>query len=53
MSKSVYNKNAKVDFTKQPMFFGEDNGVQRYDTFKYPICDKLTDHQLGLCCRPQ
>ena len=53
MSKSVYNKNAKVDFTKQPMFFGEDNGVQRYDTFKYPIFDKLTDHQLGLFWRPQ
>ena len=53
MSKSVYNKNAKVDFTKQPMFFGEDNGVQRYDTFKYPVFDKLTDHQLGLFWRPQ
>ena len=53
MSKSVYNKNAKVDFTKQPMFFGEDNGVQRYDTFKYPVFDKLTEHQLGLFWRPQ
>ena len=27
---SVFNKN-KVDFKKQPMFFGEDQGMQRYD----------------------
>ena len=53
MSKSVYNKNAKIDFTKQPMFFGEDNAVQRFDTFKYPIFDKLTQHQLGLFWRPE
>ena len=52
MSKSVYNKN-QVDFTKQPMFFGEDNSVQRYDTFKYPVFDKLTQHQLGLFWRPE
>ena len=31
------NKNAKIDFTKQPMFFGEDNAVQRFDTFKFII----------------
>ncbi len=53
MAKSVYNKNAKVDFTKQPMFFGEDNAVQRFDTFKYPIFDKLTQQQLGLFWRPE
>ena len=53
MAKSVYNKNAKIDFTKQPMFFGEDNAVQRFDTFKYPIFDKLTQHQLGLFWRPE
>ena len=34
----ILNKE-KVDFTKQPMFFGEDLAVQRYDTFKYPIFD--------------
>ena len=53
MAKSVYNTNSKVDFTKQPMFFGEDNSVQRYDTFKYPVFDKLTQHQLGLFWRPE
>ena len=53
MAKSVYNTNSKIDFTKQPMFFGEDNSVQMYDTFKYPVFDKLTQHQLGLFWRPE
>jgi ribonucleotide reductase beta subunit family protein with ferritin-like domain len=53
MGKSVYNKDASVDFTKQPMFFGEDNAVQRFDTYKYPIFDKLNNHQLGLFWRPE
>ena len=44
--RTVFNKG-KIDFTKQPMFFGEDLAVQRYDTFKYPIFDKLAQQQLG------
>ena len=40
MAKTVFNRN-KVDFTKQPMFFGEDQNTQRYDTFKFPEFDKL------------
>ena len=39
MAKTVFNRN-EIDFTKEPMFFGEDQSVQRYDVFKYPI-DKL------------
>jgi ribonucleoside-diphosphate reductase beta chain len=53
MSKSVLNKSAKIDFTKQPMFFGEDNGVQRYDSAKYPIFNKLFQQQLGYFWRPE
>ena len=49
---SVFNQK-KVDFTKQPMFFGEDQGMQRYDEFKYPIFDKLTQRQLGFFWRPE
>ena len=45
---SVFNQN-KVDFTKQAMFFGEDQGMQRYDEFKYPVFDKLTQKQLAKC----
>ena len=37
MSRSVFNKGKDVSFLKQPMFFGEDLAVQRYDTMKYPI----------------
>ena len=31
MGKSVFNKGKSVNFLKQPMFFGEDLAVQRYD----------------------
>ena len=53
MSKSVFNKNKGLDATKQPMFFGEDLAVQRYDTIKYPIFDKLNQTQLGYFWRPE
>ena len=48
---SVFNQN-KVDFTKQSMFFGEDH-MQRYDEFKYPIFDKLTQKQLEFLGGPE
>ena len=53
MSKSVFNKEKGINPTKQQMFFGEDLSVQRYDTFKYPIFDKLTQQQLGYFWRPE
>ena len=53
MSRSVFNKGKDVSFLKQPMFFGEDLAVQRYDTMKYPIFDKLTQNQLGFFWRPE
>ena len=49
---TVFNKN-KVDTTKQHMFFGAPLGVQRYDAFKYPVFDKLTQQQLGYFWRPE
>jgi len=49
---TVFNKS-KVDTKKQPMFFGQPLGVQRYDTFKYPVFDKLTQQQLGYFWRPE
>ena len=49
---TIFNRK-KVDTTKQPMFFGEDLSVQRYDEFKYPIFDKLTQKQLGYFWRPE
>ena len=52
MSKTVFNRN-EVDFTKQPMFFGEDQNTQRYDLFKYPEFDKLNQRMLGYFWRPE
>ena len=43
---TAFNKT-QVDTTKQHMFFGAPLGVQRYDNFKYPVFDKLTQQQLG------
>ena len=51
--KTVFNKKQNLDSTKQPLFFGEDLAVQRYDTFKYPIFDKLAQQQLGFFWRPE
>ena len=49
---TVFNTD-KVESTKQKMFFGAPLGVQRYDKFKYPIFDKLTQQQLGYFWRPE
>ena len=49
---TVFNTSI-VDGTKQKMFFGPPLGVQRYDKFKYPVFDKLTQQQLGYFWRPE
>ena len=49
---TVFNAE-KVDTKKQPMFFGKPLGVQRYDQYKYPVFDKLTQQQLGYFWRPE
>jgi ribonucleotide reductase beta subunit family protein with ferritin-like domain len=49
---TVFNSH-EVDTKKQPMFFGAPLGVQRYDSYKYPVFDKLTQQQLGYFWRPE
>ena len=49
---TVFNAN-KVNTKKQSMFFGQPLGVQRYDQYKYPTFDKLTQQQLGYFWRPE
>ena len=49
---TVFNTE-EVDTKKQPMFFGKPLGVQRYDSYKYPVFDKLTTQQLGYFWRPE
>ena len=43
---TVFNPNP-VNAKKQPMFFGAPLGIQRYDSYKYPVFEKLTQQQLG------
>ena len=49
---TVFNTE-EVDTKKQPMFFGKTLGIQRYDSYKYPVFDKLTTMQLGYFWRPE
>jgi ribonucleoside-diphosphate reductase beta chain len=49
---TVFNTE-NIDRKKQPMFFGAPLGVQRYDSYKYPIFEKLTTQQLGYFWRPE
>ena len=49
---TVFNTQ-QVNTKKQPMFFGQPLGVQRYDSYKYPVFDKLTTQQLGYFWRPE
>lgn len=49
---TVFNQK-KIDFTKQNMFFGEEQNTQRYDVFKFPVFDKLNQTMLGYFWRPE
>ena len=49
---TVFNTD-QVNTKKQPMFFGKPLGIQRYDSYKYPVFDKLTTQQLGYFWRPE
>ena len=49
---TVFNSEV-VDTKTQPMFFGKPLGVQRYDSYKYPVFERLTTQQLGYFWRPE
>jgi len=49
---TVFNTKP-TNIKKQPMFFGAPLGLQRYDNYKYPVFDKLTQQQLGYFWRPE
>ncbi len=49
---TVFNSQS-IDTKKQPMFFGAPLGVQRYDSYKYPVFDRLTTQMLGYFWRPE
>ena len=49
---TVFNTD-QVNTLKQPMFLGAPLGIQRYDSYKHPVFDKLTTQQLGYFWRPE
>ena len=50
--KTVFNRR-NINFAEEPMFFGQDLAIQRFDVYKYPIFEKLTQTQLGYFWRPE
>jgi ribonucleoside-diphosphate reductase beta chain len=52
MSYQTFNRN-KFDATLQPMFFGENVNVSRYDIQKYTIFEQLIEKQLSFFWRPE
>lgn len=52
MSYSTFNQE-KFNATKEPMFFGRNVNVSRYDVQKHPIFEKLIEKQLSFFWRPE
>lgn len=50
--KKIINED-NIDYTKQPLFLGEDLGIQRYDIFKYKKLYDLFIQQLSFFWRPE
>lgn len=52
MAYQTFNKK-DFDVLKEPMFFGENVNVSRYDQQKYPIFEQLIEKQLSFFWRPE
>lgn len=52
MTYKTFNKK-DFDVLKEPMFFGENVNVSRYDQQKYPIFEQLIEKQLSFFWRPE
>ena len=52
MSYTTFNQE-QFDATREPMFFGHNVNVSRYDVQKYPIFEKLIEKQLSFFWRPE
>ena len=48
---TIFNEK-NVDTTKQPIFFGEELGLQRFDRLKYPKFLRLYKDQISFIWRP-
>ena len=52
MSYTTFNQE-QFNATREPMFFGRNVNVSRYDIQKYPIFEKLIEKQLSFFWRPE
>ncbi|WP_461538009.1 class Ia ribonucleoside-diphosphate reductase subunit beta [Spongorhabdus nitratireducens] len=52
MAYTTFNQNS-FDATQEPMFFGQNVNVSRYDIQKYNIFEKLIEKQLSFFWRPE
>ena len=52
MAYTTFNQN-NFDATKEPMFFGQNVNVARYDVQKYAIFEQLIEKQLSFFWRPE
>ena len=52
MTYTTFNQNS-FDATKEPMFFGRQVNVSRYDVQKFAIFEKLIEKQLSFFWRPE
>lgn len=50
---AIINLDNNIDFTKEPMFFGQGLNLQRYDKFRYEKLFNLWKKQLGYFWRPE
>jgi len=51
--KTLVNLNNEIDFTKEPIFFGESLNIERYDKFKYPAYFEFFKKQLQSFWMPE
>lgn len=53
--KSILNTNQDLDFTKSPLFFGNDGGlsIQRYDKFRYEKIFNMFKQHISYFWRPE
>lgn len=49
----LLNLDSNIDFTKEPLFFGKDLNLQRYDKFRYKNLFLMFKEQLGFFWRPE
>lgn len=52
MQNTVFVKD-QIDYRKEPLFFGSGMNIQRFDSPKYPIFEKLAKQMLGYFWTPE